>query len=225
MIGVNMLQNLYNLHSGETCIIAAPGPNLPLTPPEQFSCRSIGINTIYRYPKWKPDYYVWVDRGVAEVVPIWQEVIASYSSVAKFIPTPDFDEAKGENIYRFKHRPGIDLYIGGQLANQKKALTEFGITYRRIWGAALQIAWWLGFKTILLIGIQHKLGARKEHFWGLADYDPASDFYWEELDLLDCSHMMRDVRILNISEDTYLSEKVVPRGDWRDWRKDESKNA
>lgn len=214
------IERFYDLYHGQTCLIAVPGPNLALTPPESFDLPSFAINTVYKYPGWEPDYYIWVDRGNAENVPFFEEVKVAYPHAVKFVPTPDFDDAQGENVYHFRHRPGIELFVAGQLANQREAMTKYGITYRRIHDATLQIAWWMGFKTVLMIGLQHKPGTRKEHFWGQADYEPStSNFVWEERGLRECSQTMSDMKIINISADTYLPESVLPRDDWRKWSK------
>lgn len=213
------LQDYYNLHDGQTCVIASVGPNLPLTPPEWFNYPSFGVNTIYHYTKltgWKPTYFVGVDER------LWREdgaaILETYPEIPKFIPSPDRDTFKGENFLRFHHRPG-EMFIGGQSPRDIKALTQWGISYRRILDAVFQIAFWMGFTRMLLVGVQHKPGTRKEHFWGTASHDPAEDFKFEEAGYAECIRMMGSrVTVLNLSEDTYVPESVLPRDDWRKWR-------
>jgi hypothetical protein len=219
------IDDFYNMHAGQTCLIVGVGGNLHLTPPEWFDYPSFGVNTIYKYPGWKPTYFVGVDerleredgKAIAEI----------YRDVPKFIPYPDRDSWQGENFYRFYHRPG-DVIIGGRLPNQPKALTNIGLGYRKIMDAVMQIAWHMGFTTMLMIGVQHKPDDQQAHFWGKdVKSIPEKTFeYWfsgySELQ----RSMGSKVRVLNISEDTYVPEDVIPRGDWREWRNVyESQNA
>ncbi len=212
------LSQFWNSHAGQTCVIVGIGPNLELTPPELFDYPTFGINTLYkRGGDWKPTYYVGVDEELLKRD--GKELVKVYADVPKFFPTPDFDSLQGENIYRFAHRTGIELVTGGKLANQKDALTHTGITYRRIMDAVFQIAWHMGFTTMLMIGVSHEPGGRKDHFWGVAEYEPQKDFEWEEIGYRECLRMMKGVKVVNISENTHVPESILPRGNWRDWAK------
>jgi len=218
------LADFYNLHKGETCLIVGVGPNLELTPPEIFPFPSFGVNTIYkRGGEWKPTYFVGVDERLR--IEDGCEIVNRYADIPKFFPRPDWDELHGENIYRFLKRPG-DLYVGGQLANQRDALTKTGIGYRRIMDAVMQIAWHMGFTTMLMIGVQHKPSSPSEpnvdrqHFWGLdrkAVPNQPPDFWFDGYKYF--AHSMGTTRVINISEDTYVPADVLPRGNWRDWVK------
>jgi hypothetical protein len=143
--------------------------------------------------------------------------VQRYPDVPKFFPSPDWDDLQGENIYRFRHEHRGDLFVGGQSPADIKALTQWGITYRRIMEAVFQIAYWMGFRTMLMIGVQHKPDTRQELFWGTDEGEPERDFLWEELGYIECRRALSGARILNISEDTYVTEDVLPRGDYRNW--------
>ena len=216
------LADFWNLHKGQTCIIAGVGPNLKLTPPEWFDYPSFSVNTIYKYPGWKPTYYVGVDERLR--LEDGAALTTIYKDVPKFFPTPDWDELQGDNIYRFKHRTYGDLSIGGKSASQKDALTKDGINYRRVMDAVMQIAWHMGFTTMLMIGVQHKPydenDADRAHFWGI-DTKAVSNqpnTWWFE-GYKHFAFGMGGVKVLNISEDTYVPDDVLPRGNWRDWVK------
>ncbi len=210
------INDFYNLHKGETCLIVGVGQNLKLTPPTWFDYPSFGVNTIYKQTEWdwKPTYFVGVDErleredgaAIAEV----------YKDVPKFIPYPDRDTWQGENFHRFYHRAG-DVIVGGKLPNQQRALTEIGIGYRKIMEAVMQIAWHMGFTTMLMIGIQHEPGAYREHFWGLdkESVEQKQDFWFDGYREM-CT-AMNNIRVLNISEDTYVPDNILPRGDYHDW--------
>lgn len=213
---MNNVADFHNLHEGQTCLIVGVGPNLNLTPPEWFDYPSLGVNSIYKYQGWKPTYYVGVDERLR--VENGKEICRVFRDIPKFFPTPDWDDLQGENIFRFVHRDIGNLFVGGQSPHQREALTQWGITYYRIMGAVMQIACYMGFKTALMIGIQHAEGAPVEHFWGhdsgaVAD-QPLSTWFTE---YSQWAHGTR-TQFLNISEDTHVPENVIPRDDWRKWK-------
>lgn len=215
------LADFHNLHVGQTCLIVGVGQNLKLTPPHLFDYPSFGVNTIYRYEGWKPTYFVGVDERLQRED--GAAIAEKYKDIPKFIPRPDRDTWQGENFYRFYHRPG-DLLIGGQLPNDPRALTVNGIGYRKIMDAVLQIAWHMGFTTMLMVGVQHKITDQQAHFWG-ADVKsiPENDLhYWFDGYAEITRAMGSKVRVLNISEDTYVPENILPRDDWKKWSKHES---
>lgn len=215
MFTLTELSDFWMRHKGETCIIAGVGPNLHKTPPQLFGYPSFGVNTIYRYEGWMPTYYVGVDHRL--MVEDGSAVAEAYPNVPKFIPRPDWDSLQtGSNFYRFAHRPGSQYIIGGQSPMAKEALTTYGITYFRIMDAVFQIAAWMGFTTLLCIGMEHKPNERRELFWGHDHAEPENDFYYEEEGYKFFSHAL-PVRILNISADTYVPEDVLPRDDWKNW--------
>ena len=213
------IAEFHNKHKGETCLITGVGPNLHLTPPQWFDYPSFGVNTIYKYAGWKPTYYVGVDERLR--LEDGSAIVETYPDVHKFFPRPDWDELQGDNIHRFAHRTGIDFIVGGQLPSHRDALTKNGITYRRIMDAVFQIAWHMGFTTMLMIGVQHKPNNGKHddtaHFWG-ADEKAVQDqpnTWW--FDGYRFFSNIKDFRVLNISEDTYVPDDVLPRGRWQDF--------
>lgn len=202
-------------HAGETALLVGNGQNLKLTPPEWFNYPSFGMNTIHLYEGWIPTYYVTVDNRVYRE--FGEGVTTKFRDVPKFIPSPDLDMWQGDNFHRFYHRAG-DLYIGGHNASQKDAF-QFGLSWFNVMHLAMQLAWHMGFTTLLMIGVQHKPDEMREHFWGFDEGMAAKqprDIWMNGYQTL-CS-MMNNVKVLNISEDTYVPESVIPRGNWRDWR-------
>ena len=212
------LEDFHDFHMGQTCLIVGLGPNLKLTPPTLFNYPSFGVNTIYKQKEWdwKPTYYIGVDERLK--LEDGAAVCDLYRDIPKFFPTPDWDDLQGENIYRFAHRTGYNFFVGGHSPRHAQALTKEGITYRRIMEAVFQIAYHMGFTTMLMIGVQHKPNTRNELFWGTDSGEPEKDFAWEEegykffVDTL-------PVKILNISMDTYVPETILPRDDYRKWMK------
>jgi hypothetical protein len=211
------LSDFHNYHKGETALLVMVGPNLKLTPPEMFDYPSFSVNSILKYEGWKPTYYVGVDHRLK--VENGAEICRKYADIPKFVPTPDWDDLQGENFYRFKHREGGELLIGGQLPNHPDALTRRGINYRRVPDAVFQIAWHMGFTTMLCIGMQHNPADELGHFWGHdggASPNQPVDWWFEGYRTFSRA-MGSTARVLNISEDTYVPADVLPRDDWRKW--------
>jgi len=213
--------DFYGKHAGETCLIVSNGPNLVHTPPEWFDYPSFGINRLFKYPDWKPDYYVGVDQ------PLWidyrDEIVKAYDGIPKFMPSTYAHSYDVPDKVIFKHFASSGHYIGGWLPTNREALTTRGITYQRILGAVFQIAAYMGFATMLVIGIQHKPGD-DAHFWDDGDEkyafngDESINIWFDEYK--HWAHFSQDVKVLNISEDTFVPDDIIPRDDWRRWATD-----
>ena len=209
-----MVNKFYDVHKGETCLLVGNGSNLLATPPEWFDCPSFGLNTIHLYKGWKPDYYVAVDYVLYEE--FGAAINTAFPDIPKFVPTPTADKWTGENFYRFPKKTG-DI----KLPRRENVLKD-GFVYYNVMNAAMVIAWHMGFTRMLMIGVEQKQGAGElaKHFWGVDELTPASqtDEHWN----LGYSGLIRaftGIEVLNISENTYVPETVLPRDDWRKYAK------
>jgi hypothetical protein len=211
------ISHFHNLHAGETALLVGNGKNLRLTPPEWFNYPSIGMNTIHLYEGWKPTYYTAVDSRVMRE--FGKAIADRYADIPKFIPRPNLDAWKGENFYRFYHRPGPLVSVTGKPMNYRDIMTDEGISYGNIMHVAMQLAAWMGFTTLLMIGIEHKPLYAQDHFWGcdhgMSATPPVEQWLVGYADII--KHM-GGVKVLNISQDTYVPDYVIPRGNWEDWR-------
>lgn len=210
---------LYQSQKG-VCLLVGNAPNLHNTPPECFDLPAIGMNTIHEYEGWMPNYYVTVDHRV------WREfgdaINSRFKAIPKFMPTPHLDEWKGENIYRFNHLPY-------ELWNERLVWSletiKHGFAYHSSMHAALQVAAYLGYTTLLMIGVQHKPNSGRMHFWGedvgMPLELPTQDWL-KGYAVLVQKMKKRGIEILNISEDTYVDAGILPRDDWKKWRKNEN---
>lgn len=209
--------DFYNKHQGETCLIVGVGPNLNLTPPEWFDYPSLSCNSIFMHETWKPDYYVGVDKRLW--VENTEKIMECLPDVPKFLPSPSYDElVQGPNLVRFKHYHSSGYGVGGQLPTDKAALTTRGITYQRVMGAVFQIAYYMGFTRMLIIGMSHKPDDARAHFYG-TDHGTIVDQpinHWFD-EYRHWAHHSSRVEVLNISADTHVPENVIPRDDWRKW--------
>jgi hypothetical protein len=203
------LSHFKNLHRGEICLVVGNGANLGATHPASFPYPAIGMNTIHLLDGWTPDYYVGVDHRLYRE---FGEAIASrFRSIPKFVPAQKLDEWQGENFVRFNQ--AINDYI-----NLDRL--ESGIYFSNVMHAALQLAYYMGFTTLLIVGMEHKPDAAKAHFWGWDDgiRNPAPLKQWFMVYRLLAEEMyLRGVKVLNISQDTYVPNEVIPRADWRDY--------
>jgi hypothetical protein len=204
-----------SIHSGETALLVGNGNNLHLTPPTGFDYPSFGMNTIHRYEGWKPTYYVAVDQR------IWRdfgsEIDVKYNDVPKFVPRPHLDMWQGDNFHRFYHKPNElwDERVVWDVDN-----LQDGFAYHSVMHAAMQLAAFMGFTTLLMIGVEHKPGHGREHFWGedlkMPGILPTHDWFRGYAYLV---KRMREhgITVLNLSENTYVDEATLPRGDWRNY--------
>ena len=207
------MNNFYDIHKGETCLLVGNAPNLHKTPPELFDYPSFGLNTIFYYEGWKPTYFVAVDEGVFE---LFGEIVnEKYEGIPKFVSTPTLDVWQGEDVYHFKK-------VTGDIRLPKREDVFKSLTYHNVMNAAMILAWHMGFTTILIIGMEQKpgKGELKKHFWGTFDPEPdnQTDEHWN-IGYSSIIRAMNGVKVLNISQDTYVPESIIQRDDWRKYAK------
>lgn len=205
-------RSFHNVHEGETCLLVGNGKNLKLTPPELFSFPSFGMNTIHLYEGWKPTYYCTVDQRVMRE--FGDGIFSKFSDIPKFFPQPNLNKWSGENVFRFLHRPGEIL------ANDPSEPDFFnkGLAYTNIMHVAIQLAWHMGFKTLLIVGMEHKPYKGQDHFWGCdhgGNANPPLDVWFDGYRRLADSAPLRGIEILNVSEQTCVD--IFKKDDWRNW--------
>jgi hypothetical protein len=205
-------------HTGETMLLVGNGKNLKLTPPEMFNhYPSIGMNTIVEYRGWKPTYYTAVDRRVERE--FGKKVRRTYADVQKFVPTSMGINFSDITFHRWDHAPGpLWKPGGGSLWQEDIGSTD--IIYANIMHVAIKLAYYMGPKNILIIGMEHDPANMKRHFW--TEIDPGMgnaprDVWLEGYRQLAEGLQANGVRILNISENTFVPEEIIPRDDWKNW--------
>lgn len=207
------LEDFHNLHKGETVVLLGNGPSLneaPIGLLGEFP--TIGMNTIHK-SRFIPHYYVTVDSRVMREFG-WY-INRRYRNVPKFLPRPNLDKWEGEHIYRWYHRPGV-LWPHAEVPLwPSNLLSDTGITYACVMHAAMQIAYFMGFTTMLLIGVDHTLDS-KAHFWGpdegMGNGRPDLEGWAEGYKQL---REGMGVEMYNLSSYTELGDQFVPRKDWR----------
>ena len=209
------LIDFHRRHDGETMLLVGNGPNLRETPPEYFDYPSIGMNTIFFYDGWKPDYYIAVDAGMYEEY--FHLVMKAYPDIPKFCPS-DLTVWKGDDLLYFKPNR-TTVTVPGLPASSQRALVD-GLGFANSMTAAMNMAIHMGAKTLLLIGVEQKpgYGNLTPHFWGDDPQMPPgqTDEHWNN-GYIGIRRGNPGVRVLNISVNTYVPEDVLPRDDWRNW--------
>ncbi|TVY07213.1 6-hydroxymethylpterin diphosphokinase MptE-like protein [Paenibacillus cremeus] len=163
------IKKLENIHQGERCFIIGNGPSLTVEDLEKISTEvtfaSNRIYGIYNQTKWRPTYYCSADPNFAKAVKQdFVEVInSSKMSFLNLRCTNDYPkEIIGNTSVYFYFIPkvwGIH-FLQNENSNKlpkfsnnfsKRAYSGATITYEMI-----QLAVYMGFKEIYLIGVDHQ---------------------------------------------------------------------
>lgn len=209
-----------NIHKGETCLVIGNGPSLADVPLEFLNkYPSFGTNRIYLMQGFTPTYYVAVNEEIIKQSMDEIKVLDAH----KFISDKFADQIEG----------AIPLINSGQPQFSKdplKILYEgFSVTY-----VCLQLAYWMGFKNVLLVGVDHKYdsnGGANVLMAAPADNHFIADYYqpgevWNNPDLVrsakafelakEAFYKARPRRkIVNLTHDTGLD--VFPKGKVSEW--------
>jgi len=134
---------LRDIHKGETGLVIGNGPSLKDVPREFLEqYPSFGTNRIYLLDDFAPTYYVAVNwlvirQSLDEINRLRAQYKFILAEMAHDIP--DSIPLKSIPLPHFSFDPRNGLWQG------------YTVTY-----VCLQLAWWMGFEKILLVGIDHK---------------------------------------------------------------------
>ena len=136
------MRSFANIHAGETCTIIGNGPSLKSVPAAFLhKYPSFGTNRIYLLDNFTPNFYVSVNPLVIEQC---KDEINELHCI-KFITSTMAHLIYGSypiisnGIPRFCYEPYNEIYEG------------FTVTF-----AAMQLAYYMGFDTVLLVGVDHR---------------------------------------------------------------------
>lgn len=164
------IRALKNKHEGERCFIIATGPSLTLEDVNKLKNEhTIGVNSIFRlYDKidWRPEYYTILDAGLCD----------NYSKNG-FIKPKDFarDTCFFNSICKFKYQGDNIIYLHtnwlkhvynyGNLEFKYSPDLVYGLyDFYSVTHASIQIAIYMGFKEIYIIGVDNNYMGSKTHF-------------------------------------------------------------
>lgn len=134
-------ETLDGIHNGETCLIIGNGPSLRNVPPDFLKkYPSFGTNRIYLMDGFAPTYYVSVNPLVIEQS---LEEIKKLTGI-KFLPYA-YSQYCNALPLRSHYSPTFSM-------NPKAYIYEgYTVTY-----VCMQLAYYLGFDTVLLVGVDHR---------------------------------------------------------------------
>lgn len=162
-----MIQDFNDKHKGETCLIIGNGPSLDQTPLEELArvYTTFGANKIYDsacHPDFIPDYWACVD----------QEMLTD--CIPYLLAHPEFNPQKFvPREYPLPGSHGLNVMIGTPFSKDAAEFVTLGGTVTMV---NLQLTWYMGFTTALLVGVDHRY-PRRAH-----DGVPGSKFIGDGVD-------------------------------------------
>lgn len=157
------IRKYHNIHNGETCFIVGNGPSLTvddLDGIKQYpTFASNGIFNVLEQTEWKPTYYISVDP---QYVDSHKKEIISLEGPIKYITCRvDFPESNDtERIFEY-NKFKINKWNDQSAFINEDVSTFFSIGYT-VTFTAIQMAIYMGFKTIVLLGVDFSYPVMKD---------------------------------------------------------------
>lgn len=181
-----MIELYKEKHNNETCVIVGNGPSLKETPLDLIKYPTFAMNRIgliYSNTKWRPTYFIcptgnskredWkkdILKSVSLGIPCWfwdtsynRKIYGSYSNV-EFLNCTQHKESA--TIYQ---DPPLEWFS----TNPNKFVSKYGTSLL----VAMQLAFYMGFKKIYLVGCDLGFSKQKHHFsekYNLGGHAPLS---------------------------------------------------
>ena len=177
----NKIRKFKNVYLGKRCFIIGNGPSLcmkdldVLSENNEYSFGSNGIHLAFNQTKWRPTFYTLCDcKALSE----WYDDISRIDAQYKFISDLAYASYnlplhKGVNVFRLiekKHypfcpdfSPDVSQFIGN----------SYTVTY-----ISMQIAAYMGFSAIYLLGMDHNYSKHKDENGNVVKSD-AKDYFIE----------------------------------------------
>lgn len=144
-----MIADFKNLYRGETCLVIGNGPSLDETPLEGFKYKTFGANKIYdslTHPQFVPDFWTCVDTDMLHDCLPW------------ILEHPEFNPHKFvPREFAFPGANTLNVAIGRPLSKDAGEYVALGGTVTVV---NLQLAFYMGFSTALLVGVDHRYPKR-----------------------------------------------------------------
>lgn len=167
------LEQFKNIHEGKRCFIVATGPSLRMDDLDTLYnneeiCISVnGIFKAFNMTKWRPNYYVIADPNKEDS---WENEILEMDVQAKFVSdvAPYFINKCYDNIYKWHLIRKMDDQGFPYFSDDFARGGYYGDTV--IYEGAMQLAVYMGFREIYLLGTDCTVSAdgTVPHF--VADY-------------------------------------------------------
>lgn len=170
------IRRFKNIHKGERCFITCPGPSMTIKDLEMLKDEyTIGVNSItkaYEFTNWRPTYYALVD-------------IFAFGKYLSENPVPGNTFCQREGFFHYRCNPktkqGRETYLLVDYSNHKPDWMEKKkIKYSSnmavnvydgftVTNMAIQLAIYMGFKKIYLLGCDCDYTQDKIHFIEMPD--------------------------------------------------------
>lgn len=174
------LSKFKEIHTGETCFIVGNGPSLRSEDLETIYRRkksSFGFNRIYLMfdkTQWRPTYYISQDEKTLKNC---TKEVNQMELPYKFIPI----------FIEYYHDIHIDNAVLFHLISSETDFPKMSADISKFIGnsttvavTAAQIAVYMGFKKIYLIGIDHSFSTYQNDIGEIIQDDSAKDYFTEE---------------------------------------------
>ena len=154
------LKNINNIHKGKRCFIIGTGPSLRIEDLERLKNEyTIASNRIYELfdkTDWRPTYYINQDHDQIKKL---KKEIQNINVERKFFPIDYINELTGKNIYYFvlKYHEYYPNKAEFSFNLEKYLGQGFTVTY-----GAIQLAVYMGFEKIYLLGIDHNYNVKRD---------------------------------------------------------------
>jgi 6-hydroxymethylpterin diphosphokinase MptE-like protein len=139
-----MIQDFKDLHKGQTAVIIGNGPSLDQTPLEKFGYPTFAANKIYdslAHPDFVPTYWTCVDQNMIHDCISW--ILSNPYPAEKFVPRD----------IPLKGAHQLNVVIESVFSKDASEKVVIGGTVTFV---NLQLAYFMGFTTVLLVGVDHK---------------------------------------------------------------------
>ena len=157
LIQPKKLKELKDSYNGESCFIVATGPSLTLQDLEllkgyySFSCNS--IISCFDKTTWRPDFYSICDKEIFE---LYADAVGTLNIPYVFYPK-DFKNSSEKDCIQFErsfaqHLKGIYYNSFSKIVYPSKKPNKYFCDATSVVFICIQIATYLGFKTIYLLG-------------------------------------------------------------------------
>lgn len=164
----NELEKFRDIHRGKRCFLIGNGPSLLYSDLEKLRKNkeiSFGVNRIYQSfdkTEWRPDYYIIVDSIVMEQD---FQKIKNYDFPVVFIGDnySEIHEISHDNYFYFSRK--ANRYLEGCFSED---ITNYVYGGSTVIFDAMQIAVYMGFSEIILLGVDMtdtKIGEKIPHFY------------------------------------------------------------
>ncbi len=174
------LKKFKDIHKGERCFIIGNGPSLTvddltlLHTNKEITFASNRIYDIFNKTEWRPTYYASEDRIIVENS---QKEIEKINCRAKFIPIVLhwYNDINIKDVYYYHHEhriddPSIDYEVSEDIS--KNILFKGTVT-----ATMMQLAFYMGFTEIYLIGIDHNYRITKGNDGKFVEHKDVVDYF------------------------------------------------